>query len=148
MGQADRRRHRGGGRTPGRTGRQDPGALRRRPRRRPQTAGRMGAPGQRRLVPGKERRRQETLNRRASEWADSPGPFMNSTASLPGGLQAAIVDLDGTMIDTLGDFVEALNRTLAELRLPQVTRGQVATLVGQGSEHLIRSVLALVGAGA
>jgi phosphoglycolate phosphatase len=62
------------------------------------------------------------------------------------GLQAAIVDLDGTLIDTLGDFVEALNRTLAQLRLPGVVPDEVARLVGKGSEHLIRSVLAQVGA--
>ena len=73
---------------------------------------------------------------------------MTSPASLPDGLRAAIVDLDGTMIDTLDDFVEALNRTLAELRLRPVTRDEVAKLVGQGSEHLIRSTLALVGASA
>ena len=29
--------------------------------------------------------------------------------------QAAIVDLDGTMVDTLGDFEVALNRALADL---------------------------------
>ena len=29
-----------------------------------------------------------------------------------GVLDAAIVDLDGTMVDTVGDFEEALNRTL------------------------------------
>ncbi|MEN9475659.1 MAG: hypothetical protein RIS48_2381, partial [Pseudomonadota bacterium] len=30
-------------------------------------------------------------------------------------LQAAIVDLDGTMVDTLGDFVAVLRLTLTEL---------------------------------
>jgi phosphoglycolate phosphatase len=64
----------------------------------------------------------------------------------PGGPRAAIVDLDGTMIDTLGDFVVALNRMLADLRLPPVRRDAVARLVGKGSEHLIRSVLAQAGA--
>jgi phosphoglycolate phosphatase len=54
---------------------------------------------------------------------------------------AAIVDLDGTMVDTLGDFEVALNRTLADLDLPPVTRALVARTVGKGSEHLIRSVL-------
>jgi len=34
------------------------------------------------------------------------------------GLQAAIVDLDGTLVDTLGDFTVALNATLSELSLP------------------------------
>ena len=57
-------------------------------------------------------------------------------------IQAAIIDLDGTMVDTLGDFEFALNRTLADLDLPPVTRSLVERTVGKGSEHLIRSVLA------
>jgi phosphoglycolate phosphatase len=61
-------------------------------------------------------------------------------------LQAAIVDLDGTMIDTLGDFEVALNRMLQELALPPITRRAIGHMVGKGSEHLIRSVLAHVGA--
>ena len=52
-----------------------------------------------------------------------------------------IVDLDGTMVDTLGDFEAALNRMLAELDLPPVSRALVERTVGKGSEHLIRSVL-------
>ena len=56
--------------------------------------------------------------------------------------QAAIVDLDGTLVDTLGDFEVALNRALADLDLPPVTRAVVERTVGKGSEHLIRSVLA------
>ena len=55
--------------------------------------------------------------------------------------RAAIVDLDGTMVDTLGDFEVALNRTLADLDLPGVSRALVERTVGKGSEHLIRSVL-------
>lgn len=58
------------------------------------------------------------------------------------GFRAAIVDLDGTMVDTLGDFEVALNRTLADLDLPPVTRAIVEHTIGKGSEHLIRSVLA------
>jgi phosphoglycolate phosphatase len=57
-------------------------------------------------------------------------------------VQAAIVDLDGTLVDTLGDFEVALNRTLADLDLPPVGRALVERTVGKGSEHLIRSVLA------
>ena len=56
--------------------------------------------------------------------------------------QAAIVDLDGTMVDTLGDFEVALNRALADLDLPPITRALVERTVGKGSEHLVRSVLA------
>jgi len=57
---------------------------------------------------------------------------------------AAIVDLDGTMVDTLGDFVVALNLMLGDLSLPLVDRTTVGRLVGKGSEHLIKSVLAHV----
>jgi phosphoglycolate phosphatase len=60
--------------------------------------------------------------------------------SLPD-LRGVIVDLDGTMVDTLGDFEVALNRMLAELDLPPVNRALVERTVGKGSEHLIRSVL-------
>ncbi len=58
---------------------------------------------------------------------------------------AAIVDLDGTMVDTLGDFSAALGGMLADLRLPAIAAASIETMVGKGSEHLIRSVLAHVG---
>jgi phosphoglycolate phosphatase len=61
-------------------------------------------------------------------------------------LQAVIVDLDGTMVDTLGDFSETLERMLADLSLPPVPAHAVLDMVGKGSEHLIRSVLAYLGA--
>jgi phosphoglycolate phosphatase len=61
-------------------------------------------------------------------------------------LDAAIIDLDGTLVDTLGDFVEALNRTLADLHLGAVDRAFIERTVGKGSEHLIRSTLMHVGA--
>lgn len=54
---------------------------------------------------------------------------------------AAIIDLDGTLVDTLGDFVAALNLMLDELRLPQVDRLTVELMVGKGSEHLVKSAL-------
>ncbi len=61
---------------------------------------------------------------------------------------AAIVDLDGTLVDTLGDFVEALQRMLNDLPAPfagfEVTHALVERLVGKGSEHLIKSLLAHV----
>ncbi|MDI3382297.1 phosphoglycolate phosphatase [Xenophilus aerolatus] len=69
---------------------------------------------------------------------------MTSAAPMHPGLDAfdaAIVDLDGTMVDTLGDFVAALNGMLDDLGLPQVTPSVVETRVGKGSEHLIRAVL-------
>ena len=59
---------------------------------------------------------------------------------------AAIVDLDGTMVDTVADFVVALKLMLAEL-LPDDAKAQalnadaVRLMVGKGSEHLVESVL-------
>jgi phosphoglycolate phosphatase len=61
-------------------------------------------------------------------------------------IRAAIVDLDGTMVDTVGDFEAALGAMLRELKLPVVSRAFIEATVGKGSEHLIRSVLAEVGA--
>lgn len=64
-------------------------------------------------------------------------------------IDAVIVDLDGTMVDTLGDFRVALNAMLADLPPPyaaqQVDQAMVEQLVGKGSEHLIKRVLALLG---
>lgn len=61
-------------------------------------------------------------------------------------LDAVMVDLDGTMVNTLGDFAEALNRMLADLQLPGIAPQVIENMVGKGSEHLIRSVLAHVQA--
>lgn len=54
---------------------------------------------------------------------------------------AAIVDLDGTMVDTIGDFVVALNHMLDDLALPHIDAPTVEAMVGKGSEYLIHSVL-------
>ena len=61
-------------------------------------------------------------------------------------LDAVMVDLDGTMVNTLGDFAEALNRMLTDLQLPAIKPQIIENMVGKGSEHLIRSVLAHVEA--
>ncbi|MGM9491858.1 phosphoglycolate phosphatase [Ideonella sp. YS5] len=60
-------------------------------------------------------------------------------------LQAVLVDLDGTLVDTVGDFEVALGRMLADLGLPPVGRAFIERTVGQGSEHLIRRTLAEAG---
>lgn len=59
---------------------------------------------------------------------------------------AAIIDLDGTMVDTLGDFAQALNFMLADL-LPgdgaaaRLDAAAIELMVGKGSEHLVKSAL-------
>lgn len=61
-------------------------------------------------------------------------------------MQALILDLDGTLVDTLGDFVAVLSLTLADLGLPAVGRDFVEHTIGRGGEHLVRQTLAQVGA--
>jgi phosphoglycolate phosphatase len=56
-------------------------------------------------------------------------------------LQAVMIDLDGTMVDTLGDFAVALNRALTDLKVPTASRALIERSIGKGSEHLIRTVL-------
>lgn len=55
---------------------------------------------------------------------------------------AVILDLDGTLVDTLGDFTEAVARAFADLGLGAVPRARVERAVGKGSEHLLRTLLA------
>ncbi|WP_200955842.1 phosphoglycolate phosphatase [Massilia sp. Root418] len=59
------------------------------------------------------------------------------------GVKAAIIDLDGTMLHTMPDFQVAINRMLAETGLQPLSVAQIELMVGKGSEHLIRSVLAV-----
>ena len=82
-------------------------------------------------------------------WAPLPcTAFQTSSSAVvnfiplpPSCVDAAIIDLDGTMVDTLGDFSEALNRMLQDLGLPPIDAGSIESMVGKGSEHLLRSVL-------
>lgn len=59
---------------------------------------------------------------------------------------ALLLDLDGTLVDTLGDFVHALQAMLDELAPPgaahRLQRDEVELLVGKGSENLVHQVLA------
>ena len=67
-----------------------------------------------------------------------------ATLEVPGhrfDVDAAMVDLDGTMVDTLSDFTEALRRMLADLDLPDIGAESIEKMVGKGSEHLLHSVL-------
>ena len=63
--------------------------------------------------------------------------------SVLAGVRAAIIDLDGTMLDTIPDFHVAINGMRAELGLGPITQEQIALMVGKGSENLVRSVLGL-----
>jgi phosphoglycolate phosphatase len=62
------------------------------------------------------------------------------------GLEAALVDLDGTLVDTAGDFVAALNAMLDDLGRPRIDRPLVERLIGKGADHIVREALAAAGA--
>jgi phosphoglycolate phosphatase len=60
---------------------------------------------------------------------------------------AAIIDLDGTMVNTLGDFVVVLQHTLADMgchaiEIARVDRAFIEHTVGKGTEDLLRRSLA------
>ncbi len=57
------------------------------------------------------------------------------------GIRAAIIDLDGTMVDTAPDFQVAINRLREELDLTPLDIETVKEFVGKGSENLMRRVL-------
>ncbi|MCY0388258.1 phosphoglycolate phosphatase [Robbsia sp. Bb-Pol-6] len=71
--------------------------------------------------------------------SETPPPF--TPRALPPGLRAAIVDLDGTMLDTADDFTAALNGVLSGLSLKPISRAEVIAYIGKGSERLIHDVL-------
>lgn len=59
---------------------------------------------------------------------------------------AVIFDLDGTLLDSVGDLAVALNATLAELGLAPHPQDKVRTMVGGGLAKLLDRALATHGA--
>ena len=60
---------------------------------------------------------------------------------------AVLLDLDGTLMDTIPDFTVAVNAMLADLKFAAITQAEIATYIGKGSDNLIRRVLTSVQAG-
>ncbi|MBC7452908.1 MAG: phosphoglycolate phosphatase [Massilia sp.] len=58
-------------------------------------------------------------------------------------IRAVIIDLDGTMLDTVPDFHVAINRMRAGFGLDGIGAERIENMVGKGSENLIRAVLAI-----
>ena len=49
-----------------------------------------------------------------------------------------LFDLDGTLLDTLDDLMDAVNHTLAQFGYPQRTREEIRRFVGNGAGNLLR----------
>jgi phosphoglycolate phosphatase len=56
-------------------------------------------------------------------------------------LQAVLIDLDGTLMDTVPDLAEAANRMRAEFGLPELPLERIAAFVGKGAEVLVHRAL-------
>jgi phosphoglycolate phosphatase len=56
--------------------------------------------------------------------------------------QAVLIDLDGTMLDSVPDLAHATNAMRIELGMPALHQDIVATFVGKGVDNLIRRALA------
>ena len=56
---------------------------------------------------------------------------------------SVLFDLDGTLLDTLGDLTAAMNRTLTRHGLPERTRQQMRTALGNGAPRAREPVAAV-----
>ena len=64
----------------------------------------------------------------------------NNNFPLP--IKAVMIDLDGTMLDTVADLAAAVNLMLKELGSPALAEEQVRNFVGKGIPNLVGRVLA------
>ncbi|MGI9243625.1 MAG: HAD family hydrolase [Verrucomicrobiales bacterium] len=60
---------------------------------------------------------------------------------LPTTASAAIFDLDGTLLDTLGDLADAVNVALAANGYPQHSEAEICSYIGDGAQMLIHRAL-------
>lgn len=56
--------------------------------------------------------------------------------------QAVLIDLDGTMLDSIPDLAHAANAMRIEMGMPVLHQDVVATFVGKGVDNLVRRALA------
>ena len=60
-------------------------------------------------------------------------------------MTAIVFDLDGTLIDSVGDIHAALNQMLAQAGHAPLDLGTVTSFVGKGSSNLVKRVIDHVG---
>jgi phosphoglycolate phosphatase len=64
----------------------------------------------------------------------------------PAPFSLIVFDLDGTLIDSIGDLCAAVNRTVAEWGGRRLAQDEVARMVGEGARLLVGRALAASGA--
>jgi len=60
-------------------------------------------------------------------------------------VRAVLFDLDGTLIDTVGDIALALNRVLADYRVGALPEHDVRHMIGRGAPVLVERAMAALG---
>ncbi len=56
-------------------------------------------------------------------------------------IRAALLDLDGTLVDSIPDLAQAANAMRVKLGLPQLHQELIAQFVGKGIDHLVRRAM-------
>ncbi|MCX7627262.1 MAG: phosphoglycolate phosphatase [Methylophilaceae bacterium] len=62
-------------------------------------------------------------------------------ARFPLAIEAVVIDLDGTLLDTAPDLAEAGRRMMLELGLPPAPEQTIKTFIGNGVSRLIKRIL-------
>ncbi len=60
---------------------------------------------------------------------------------------AVLLDLDGTLMDTIPDLAIAVNAMLTELDFATMPQSEISTYIGKGSDSLMRRILATAQGG-
>lgn len=58
---------------------------------------------------------------------------------------AVLWDLDGTLVDSVGDIADAANRTLIAFGLPALGEARVRAFIGDGARHLVTTCVEAAG---
>lgn len=58
-------------------------------------------------------------------------------------IHAVILDLDGTLIDSVPDLDTALNGMLQDMTLPAIDESSIRMFVGRGTPHLVKSTISV-----
>jgi len=61
-------------------------------------------------------------------------------------LRGVLLDLDGTLLDTVEDIAKALNRALAEMQFDALATADVRNMIGGGAPTLVARAVARLGA--
>ena len=60
-------------------------------------------------------------------------------------LRGLLLDLDGTLVDSLPDLLDVLNRVLGDFGVPALTAAEAKPMVGDGTQRLVERALAARG---